>query len=110
MKPSRTLFSLLLPAYLAQPLSAAPATATLSAVNEAGFNRITIEFEPPVLPTGSDTTRLSGNLEVLLEIDPVNDEVSEMTIIDGTVQGSPIEMSGSTFLCRVSSTRCWARA
>ena len=98
MKSARTLFSLfLLPVSLGQPLSAAPATATLAAVNEAGFNRITIEFEPPVLPTGSDTSRLSGDLEVLLEIDPVTDQVSEMTIIDGNIQGSEIEMSGSTF-------------
>ena len=98
MKSAGTLFLLLLlPITLSLPLSSAPATATLAAVNEAGFNRITIEFEPPVLPTGSDTSRLSGDLEVLLEIDPVTDQVSEMTIIDGNIQGSEIEMSGSSF-------------
>lgn len=77
---------------------ATPTTATLTAVNEQNFNRITLEFEPPVLPTGRDTTRLSGSIEVLLEIDPVTDQVSEMTILDGDVQGSAVELSGSTFL------------
>ncbi len=99
MKFAGTLFSLLLlPVSLTQHLFAVPATAALSAANEAGFNQITIEFEPPLLPTGSDTSTLSGNLEVLLEIDPATDQVSEMTIIDGNIEGSAIEMSGSTFL------------
>jgi len=96
--PGCLFFLLLLQFSLSHSLSAAPATATLTAVDEADFNRITIEFEPPVLPNGSDTSRLSGNLEVLLEIDPVTDQVSEMTIVDGSFQGSAIEMSGSSFL------------
>ena len=97
MKPA-ILALLLLPAFLILPASATPATATLTAVNEAGFNRITLEFEPPVLPAGSDTSRLSGTIEVLLEIDPETDEVSEMSIIEGNIQGSEIEMSASVFL------------
>ena len=96
MKPAILAF-LLLPAFLILPASATPATATLTAVNETGFNRINLEFEPPVLPTGSDTSQLTGTIEILLEIDPATDEVSEMSIIDGNIQGSPVEMSGSTF-------------
>ncbi|MBB21924.1 MAG: hypothetical protein CMN04_03380 [Roseibacillus sp.] len=94
---SRALLSLLLLSS-SSSLVAIPTTATLTAVNEQNFNRITLEFEPPVLPTGRDTTRLSGSIEVLLEIDPVTDRVSEMTILDGDVQGSAVELSGSTFL------------
>ena len=97
MKPAvAALF--LLPILVSLPTSAPPATATLTAVNEAGFNRINLEFEPPVLPAGSDTSRLSGTIEVLLEIDSETDEVSEMSIVDGNIQGSEVEMSASVFL------------
>ena len=34
---------------------------------------------------------------VLLEIDPVTDQVSEMTIVDGEIEGSPVEISESSF-------------
>lgn len=97
MKPAlAALF--LLPILVSLPTSAAPATSTLTAVNEAGFNRINLEFEPPVLPAGSDTSRLSGTIEVLLEIDPETDEVSEMSITGGNIQGSEVQMSASVFL------------
>ncbi len=98
MKSAGSLFCLLLlQVSLISPGSATPTTAQLTAVNEENFNEITLEFEPPVLPTGEDTTRISGTVEILLEIDPATDQVSEMTIVEGEIEGSPVEISGSTF-------------
>lgn len=99
MKPAGSLFFLLLlQISLSSPGSATPALAQLTTVNENNFNQITLEFEPPVLPNGEDTTTLSGTIEVLLEIDPATDQVSEMTIVDGEIEGSPVEISESAFL------------
>jgi len=99
MKPAGSLLCLLLiQVTLTSPGSATPATAQLAAVSEAPFNQITLEFEPPVLPKGEDTTTLSGAIEVLLEIDPATDQVSEMTIVDGEIEGSSVEISESAFL------------
>ncbi|MFP6885884.1 MAG: hypothetical protein VCA40_15740 [Roseibacillus sp.] len=99
MKPPGSLFFLLiLQVSLTSSGSATPVTAQLAAVNEPDFNQITLEFEPPVLPNGEGTSTLSGAIEVLLEIDPATDQVSEMTIVDGEIEGSPVEISESSFL------------
>jgi len=88
---------LTLAAFLAAALPAVanPATATLTAVDEPGFNEIVLNFSPPILlPDGSDTTELSGSLEVMLEIDPETDQVSVMTITSGNVAGTPVSLEG----------------
>lgn len=74
---------------------AAPGTSTLTLVNEAGFNTLDINLtiNAPIA-SSSDTTDLSGTIQVALEIDPDTDQVSEMTIINGTVTGTPISLSG----------------
>ena len=80
-------------AVAALPAFAGNTTTTLALVDEAGFNEIEITFSPPpVLPEGMATTELTGALEVCLQIDPTTDEVSEMTILNGTVAGSSINL------------------
>lgn len=92
-RPSKLLAALALTTLAA---SANPGTAVLSLVAEADFNKITITFDPPVLPAGEGTTTLSGDVEVLLEIDPATDQVSQMTITNGMVSGTPVSISEST--------------
>jgi hypothetical protein len=70
---------------------------TLEITPEPGFNSIEITLAPPVLDLSSDTTDLSGSLEVELEIDPDGDQVSALTIINGSATGTPLSLSASTF-------------
>mgnify|MGYP006966884195 CR=1 FL=1 len=47
---------------------------TLEITPEPGFNSIEITLAPPLLPSSSDTTELTGSLVVELEIDPDSDQ------------------------------------
>lgn len=78
-------------------LSGEPVTTTLEITPEPGFNSIEITLAPPILDSSSDTTDLTGSLEVELDIDPDNDQVSALTIINGTATGTPLSLSASTF-------------
>jgi len=71
---------------------------TLEITPEPEFNSIEITIAPPVLPLSGDNTNLSGSLEVELEIDPDSDQVSALTIINGTASGTPLSLSASNFL------------
>lgn len=79
---------------LASPhLLAVEGIATLNVVEEDGFNQIELDLNPPLLAASSDSTTLSGTVQVKLEIDPENDQVSEITVIDADLEGTAIELS-----------------
>ncbi len=94
----RTLPALAASCLLSTPAVAVPVTANLDVVEENGFNEISLSFQPPFFgDPGEDTTTLSGEVELLLEVDPSTGQVSEMTITDGTISGTPLRISESQF-------------
>ena len=99
MTLARTLPALALACLSTCAALAVPLVANLDVVEEDGFNEVDLSFEPPLFSgAGEDTTVLSGQVELLLEVDPVTDQVSEMTITDGTISGTPLSISKSQFL------------
>ena len=99
MTVSRNLPALVGACLFTCPAWAVPLIANLDMVQEDNFNEITLSFQPPFFgDPGRDTTTLSGEVELLLEVDPVTDRVSEMTITNGTISGTPLRISESQFL------------
>lgn len=74
-------------------LVAVEGTATLNVVEEEGFNTIDLDLNPPLLSASSDSTNLTGTVQVRLEIDPENDQVSEITVLDADLEGTPIKLA-----------------
>jgi hypothetical protein len=83
---------------------AVPATANLILVDESGFNAIDIAIDVPVVGGSSDTSEVSGTVAVELEIDPLTDEVTELTVVDGNVSGSGVEFSRNIIVARYDVT------
>jgi hypothetical protein len=71
---------------------------TLEITPEPEFNSIEITLDVPAVGLSSDTSDLSGSLEIELEIDPDSDQVSALTIINGSATGTPLSLSASSFL------------
>ena len=80
------------------PALGAGQTATLDLVSEAGYNAVAITADVPVIGASTDTTNLSGSLEVRLGIDPSTGEVGEFTVLSGNVTGTGVTLSRSVFL------------
>jgi hypothetical protein len=77
------------------PALGAEQITTLDLVDEAGYNTVSLTIDVPLIGSSSDTTNLSGSLQVRLGIDPSTDEVGELTILTGNVTGTGVTLSKS---------------
>ena len=88
----------------ALPVHAVPVTADLILVDESGFNEIEIAIDVPIVGGDNDTSEVSGTVTVELEIDPVTDEVTELTVIEGNVTGTGVKFSRNIIVARYEVT------
>ena len=80
------------------PVTAAPASSRLSLVTEPGFNQISVTVDPGGGLTDTDVTTLTGGVDALFNIDPLNATTSELTFSNGRASGTNMNFSRSTFL------------
>ena len=93
--------SRLLPAWLSLlALACLPAHAdvppinqgTLTLVDEAGFNQLTLSLAVSGFGSDSDTSTITGSLLTRLDIDPATGRSPEFTILGGNLQGTPVSL------------------
>ena len=93
--------SRLLPAWLSLlALACLPAHAdvppinqgTLTLVDEAGFNQLTLSLAVSGFGSDSDTSTITGSLLTRLDIDPATGRSPEFTILSGNIQGTPVSL------------------
>ncbi|MFT6864566.1 MAG: hypothetical protein ACJAVK_003134 [Akkermansiaceae bacterium] len=72
--------------------------ATLTLVEEAGFNEVEIELDISNFGDSDDTSVLSGTLEVQVNISPIVATTDQLTILSADVSGSDIELKSRTFI------------
>ena len=71
--------------------------AILTLVDEGDFNKVEVALEV-ILGNSSDTSTLSGTVEVCLNIDPATNTTDQLVIAGADLSGSDITLSKSGFL------------
>lgn len=89
-----------LPLWLAllSPLAAIPASTTLTLINQPGFNQITVKVDPGSGLDDTDVTTLTGTVQAFFDINPVNGQTSELTLVNGRANGTNMNFSRTAFL------------
>ena len=77
------------------PTLAVQTVTTLNLVNKTGFNEIEITLDAGGFGSDSDTTILSGSIDVQLNVNLATGQTSELTVITGDVTGSGAAFAGS---------------
>lgn len=80
------------------PLAALPANTTLTLVNEAGFNRISVTLDPGSGMADTETTTMTGTVGARLDVDPTAGKTSELTLSNGRVYGTNMTFSRNIFI------------
>jgi hypothetical protein len=88
MKPTLVLWLGLL-----SPLSALPASTTLTLVNQTGFNQISVTVDPGFGLDDTETTTLTGTVQAAFNINPANGQTSELTLTNGRANGTDMTFS-----------------
>lgn len=78
-------------------------TAVLTLVDEAGFNAMTVNLGT-ALGDSSDTSDLTGTINVRLNINPDTHQTSELTLVSADVSGSDITLAAGNALSNYSFT------
>ncbi|BCU77726.1 hypothetical protein llg_24410 [Luteolibacter sp. LG18] len=79
---------------------AIPGGGTLTLVNQTGFNKLTVTFDPGLASTSTST--LTGTLPITLDADPATGRVSALTIVNGRISGTTLTFH--TFLYNLTIT------
>lgn len=89
-----------LPLWLAllSPLAAIPASTTLTLVNQPGYNQISVKVDPGSGLDDTDVTTLTGTVQAFFDINPVNGQTSELTLVNGRANGTNMNFSRTAFL------------
>jgi len=90
MKPTLVLWLGLL-----SPLSAIPASTTLTLVNQPGYNRISVTVDPGSGLADTETTTLTGTVQAAFNINPANGQTSELTLTNGRANGTDMRFTRS---------------
>jgi len=76
--------------------------ATLTLVDENGLNEADIDLDVALIGGSSDTSELSGTIDVQLNISPGLRTTDELTILSADVAGSDIDLSRNIFIASYS--------
>lgn len=76
--------------------------AVLTLVDENNFNEVEIDLNVSGIGSSSDTSELTGTIEVQLNISPSTNTTDELTIISANVNGSDVSLSAGNFLASYS--------
>lgn len=94
MKPTLPLWLALL-----SPLTAIPASTTLTLVNQSGMNQISVTVNPGPGLSDTETTTLTGTVQAFFDINPATGQTSEMTLVNGRANGTNMTFQrGFSFL------------
>lgn len=79
--------------------------ATLTLVDENGFNEVDIDLDVAIAGASDDTSSLTGTVEVQVNVTPDLSSTSELTILSADVSGSDISLSRSFLFTSLYSLR-----
>lgn len=89
-----TLSLLIAPALAIEPLN----HGTLTLVDEPGFNQLDVGLTVQDAGSASDTSTITGTVDVRLAIDPATARSPELTFLGGSLQGTPIRLRITRFI------------
>ena len=81
-----------------------PNRATLSLVQERGFNEFDMDLDVQLIGGSDDTSRLTGSIQVEVNIIPGISSTDQLTILDANVRGTDVDLSSGNFLANYSFT------
>lgn len=75
-----------------------PNEATLTFVTQPGKNEIDIDLDVSLIGSSSDTSTVTGTMQVLVNISPITGLTDELTILSADAATSDVNLSGRRFL------------
>ena len=81
-----------------------PNRATLTLVQERGFNEFDMDLDVQLIGESDDTSRLTGSVQVEVNIIPGIPTTDQLTILNANVRGSDVDLSSGGFFANYSFT------
>lgn len=81
-----------------------PNRATLTLVQERGFNEFDMDLDVQLIGGSDDTSRLTGSMQVEVNIIPGISGTDQLTILNANVRGSDVDLSSGGFFANYSFT------
>ena len=80
---------------LSQLAQAEVVSTTLNLVSEATFNELGVTIDIDNFQSSSDTSTLTGTVEITIDFDPITGEVFTLDLTGGTISGSQVNFAGN---------------